>query len=63
MHGSFKNDQFLVEKSKNLRKYCPTSIRTTFSTKFVLDAKVQNGDSSNISNLGFCGNSLALNIV
>ena len=34
MHGRFKNDQFLKEKSKNLRKCCPTLIGTTFSTKF-----------------------------
>ena len=28
--------------NKNLHKYCPTSIETNGSTKFILDAKVQN---------------------
>ena len=27
---------------KNLHKRCPASIETTFSTKFVVDTKVQN---------------------
>ena len=34
----------------------PESTGTTFSIKFVLDAKVQNNFFSNIYKLGFCGN-------
>ena len=34
----------------------------TFSNKFVLEAKVENSASCNISNLGLCGHSLALNM-
>ena len=33
----------LVQKKvKRLHKYCPTAIGTAFSSKFALDAKVQN---------------------
>ena len=39
MCGSFKNDQFLVEKYKNSS---PILIGTISSIKFVLDTKVQN---------------------
>ena len=62
MHRSLKNEQFLVKKLRNLHKYCPTSIELTFSTKFILEAKAQNGTSWNISNLRLCGNSLALSL-
>ena len=34
----------------------PASTGTTFSIKFVLEAKVQNNFFSNTSKLGFCGN-------
>ena len=34
----------------------PESTGTTFSIKFVLDAKVQNNFFPNIYKLGFCGN-------
>ena len=34
----------------------PESTGTTFSIKFVLDAKVQNNFLSNISKVDFCGN-------
>ena len=64
--GSFKNDQFLVKKKKkklkSLHKYRPVSNGATFSTKFVLDAKVKVGVLAVSSNLGLCGNSLALNV-
>ena len=40
MHGKSKYDQFLIEKSKTLHKYCPSPIATTFTTKFELDVKV-----------------------
>ena len=63
--GSFKNDQFLVKKKKKLKslhKYRPVSNGATFSTKFVLDAKVKVGVLAVSSNLGLCGNSLALNV-
>ena len=57
MHRDFKNDLFLVEKlriwshllNKSLMEnfifYYSASIGTTFSTKFVFDAKVQNSIS------------------
>ena len=45
MHLNSKNDQFLVEKVKNLHKYCPAAIGAAFSPKFLLDTKAQNGDS------------------
>ena len=38
--GRLKNVQLFVEKIKNSRKYCPASIGTTFSTKFIPNAKV-----------------------
>ena len=38
-----KHDQFLVEK-KTLHECCPSAIRTAFSSKYLLDAKVQNCD-------------------
>ena len=63
--GSFKNDQFLVKKKKKLKslhKYRPVSNGATFSTKFVLDAKVKVGVLAVSSNLGLCGNSIALNV-
>ena len=34
----------------------PASTGTTFSIKFVLEAKLQNNFFSNISKLSFCGN-------
>ena len=61
MCGSFKNDQFLIQKTKKPTWILPCFNGTTFSTKFVLDAKVQNSASWNISNLDLCGNSVALN--
>ena len=54
MCGSFKNDQFLVEKYKNSS---PILIGTISSIKFVLDTKVQNSAYWNISNI-----SVALNM-
>ena len=59
MCGSFKNDQFLVEKYKNSS---PILIGTISSIKFVLDTKVQNSAYWNISNLDVSGNSVALNM-
>ena len=52
-----------MEKSKNSTQILPYFIWKGFSTKFGLDAEVQNRASWNISNLGLCGNSLALNII
>ena len=40
-HGNLKNDQFLVETSKTSSEILSAAIATAFSTKFVLDAKVQ----------------------
>ena len=53
----------LLEKPlmKNLI-FCAVSIGTTFSAKFVLDAKVQNSASWNVSIFGICGTSLSLNM-
>ena len=34
-----------TQTQKPLHEYCPTAIKTTFSTKLVLDAKVQNSAS------------------
>ena len=42
--------------------FCAVSIGTTFSAKFVLDAKVQNSASWNVSIFGICGTSLSLNM-
>ena len=50
------------KKLKSLHKYRPVSNGATFSTKFVLDAKVKVGVLAVSSNLGLCGNSLALNM-
>ena len=47
---------------KNLHTYCPGSTGMILTTKFVLDAKVQNTVSWNISKLDLCGNPLALNM-
>ena len=42
MHGNSKTDQFLVEKVTLLHKYGPAAIGTVFSSKLLLDAKLQN---------------------
>ena len=42
MQGVLRNDKNLVEKLKILNKYCSASTRTTFITKFALDAKKKN---------------------
>ena len=60
MYGNSKNDQFLVEKL--FHKYCPAAIGTEFNTRFVFDAGLSNTTFWNISNLGLCCNSVALNI-
>ena len=52
----------LAKKKKPLHKYYPGALRTAFSIKFLLDAKVQNSDFWNISNLGLCGSSVDLNM-
>lgn len=62
IHGSLKNDQFVVAKLKNLYKYCPASIVTTFNTNFLLLAKRQNSNSWNIWSAGLCGKTIALNL-
>ena len=62
-YGRLKNDQFLVKKkAKILHKQCPAATGTTFSTKFVLGAKVQNSACRNASNLGLCRNPVDVNI-
>ena len=60
INGNFKNDHLLVEKVRAF--HCPTAIATSFSIKFVLDATVKDSGSWNITNLGLCRNSVALNI-
>ena len=60
MHWNPKNDQFLVEKIKSLHRYCPVATETTFSPKFILDAKVPNSKIYHIQ-VFFC-NWVALNI-
>lgn len=40
MQESLKNYHFVVKKLKLLHKYCSASIRTTVSTKFLLDTKL-----------------------
>ena len=62
MHRNSKDNQLLVKKLKPVHKYCLVAIRTTFSTKVVLDCKVQNRTPLNISNLGLFSNSVALTI-
>lgn len=49
--GSFKNDQ--QQKLKNLYKCCAASIVTTFNTKFLLPAKIENSGSLDVSSAGF----------
>ena len=50
MHGNYKNDHFLVENSKPLHKYWPAALGTVFSTKFLLDAQIQDSGVWNIAN-------------
>ena len=53
VHGNSKSDHFLVEKKRSLfHKYCPAALGM---------AKVQNSGFWNISNLGLCCRSVALN--
>ena len=62
MHWNPKNDQFLVEKSKILHKYCPAATGTAFSHKFILDTQVVNNIFWKISYSGTICNWVALNI-
>ena len=62
MHGKFKVDQHLVKKVKHFHRYLPAAISKIFSTKFELEAKVQNSTFWYMSNLSFSDNSVALNI-
>ena len=62
MHGYSKNDHFTCEKVKPFHKNCPAAIGTAFSTKFVLETKVQNNAFWNRSSLGLCHSSVALSI-
>ena len=43
---------FISWKKKALYKYLPAALRTTLSTKFLLDTKLQKNGLWNISNLG-----------
>ena len=62
MHWSPKNDQFLVEKSKTLHKYCLAATGTVFSPKVILEAQVKNIIFWKISCSGIFCNWIALNI-
>ena len=52
-----------MENEKTFNKYCSASVWTSFSTKFVNEAKVKNGAYWNIANLVAYLNSFALNII
>ena len=52
-----------MENVKTFNKYCSASVWTSFSTKFVNEAKVKNGAYWNIANLFAYLNSFALNII
>ena len=59
MYGSFTNDQFLAEKSRNFAMIMVFLNWNNVSTKFVLEAKLQNIVSRDKSNIGLCHNSVA----
>ena len=62
MHWNFKNDQFLVEKSKTFHKYCTVQLEQRLVSNLYLTQTVQNITFWNISYLGLCCNWMSLNI-
>ena len=56
MHGNFNNDLILVERIMFVK------IGIAFSIKFVVVAKLKKSPFWNVSKLGFCCNSVVLNI-